>query len=64
MVDDGLLASSDDKRTAATVLAIGGAVAVVTGVTLAIMNRKRGGGRKPATALRSGGSGFAVSIEF
>jgi hypothetical protein len=64
MVDDGLLASSDDKKTAATVLAIGGAVAIVTGVTLAIMNRKRGGGRKPATALRPGGSGFAVSIEF
>ena len=64
MVDDGRLGSSDDKRTAATVLAIGGAVAIVTGVTLAIMNRKRGGGRKPATALRSGASSFAVSIEF
>jgi hypothetical protein len=63
MVDDGLLARSDDKKTAAAVLAIGGAVAIVTGVTLAIMNRKRGGPR-PATALRPGASGFAVSIEF
>ncbi len=63
-VEDSLLDRADGKKTAATVLAIGGAVAVVTGITLAIMNRKRGGGRKPATALQPGASGFALSFAF
>ena len=62
--DDSLLDRADSKKTAATVLAVGGAVAVVTGITLAVMNRKRGGSRKPAAVLEPGASGFAVSFSF
>ncbi len=63
-IDDSVLDSAGTQQTVGAAMLITGGAAVVTGVALAIFNRKRGGKRTDAAALRPLASGAVLAFTF